>query len=165
MNAFLLAVLLSLSTSSFGKNDWTQACLNGACSYDIEEGPSGMGGSIAIVRVFDLLNGHCSHPQTRLQSGSPSAISDITSAAGWSIVNCTDTTNSQTIQIVCTDESKECGHLFQDGAQDTIIRLPESVSIVITPSLSLLNSSSAGAGLSSEFQITGFPTTKAYQKA
>ncbi|KLO17235.1 hypothetical protein SCHPADRAFT_178608 [Schizopora paradoxa] len=107
MKAFYLATLVALLATSFAKNDWTQACLNGACSYDVEEDPTSMGGSIEI-------------------SGSPSAISDITSAAGWSIANCTDTTNSQTIQIVCTNESKGCGHIFQDGAQDTIVRLPEN---------------------------------------
>ncbi|KLO17239.1 hypothetical protein SCHPADRAFT_937267 [Schizopora paradoxa] len=107
MRITVFIALVALSSTSFGKNDWTKVCLNGTCSYDVEEGESNMGGR------FDI-------------SGSPSAISDITSAAGWSIVNCTDSTNSQTIKIVCTDESKGCGHIFQNGAQDTIIRLPEN---------------------------------------
>ena len=62
------------------------------------------------------------------QSGSVSSISDITSAAGWHILNCTDGTNSQTIRIACVDESKGCEHIFQGGAEDTIIRLPNGVS-------------------------------------
>ncbi|KLO17545.1 hypothetical protein SCHPADRAFT_886874 [Schizopora paradoxa] len=91
---------------ALGKNDWTKACLSGLCTFDTEEGLNTMGGTIEI-------------------SGSPSAISDITPAAGWDILNCTDSTNNQTIVIVCTDESLECDHIFQGSAEDTIIRLPE----------------------------------------
>lgn len=61
------------------------------------------------------------------QNGSTSSVSDITTAAGWKILNCTTSTNSQTIQLICADESKGCEHLFQQGAEHTIVRLPEDV--------------------------------------
>jgi len=105
--ALTAAVVFVLSCQAFGKNDWSKPCLDGTCSFDVEEGPTTMGGSIEI-------------------SGSPSAISDITPAAGWQVLNCTNSASSQTISLVCTDENKGCGHLFQGGAQDTVIRLPEN---------------------------------------
>ncbi len=45
----LLTVMLTISSQVLGKNDWTKACLNGTCSYDIEEGPTSMGGTVEIV--------------------------------------------------------------------------------------------------------------------
>ncbi len=128
MKSVFLAVIV-LSCRAFGKNDWTKACVSGTCSYDLEESPTSMGGAIEIVVIsfspseIDIL--------TRSQSGSPSAISDITTAAGWQILNCTDSTNNQTIRLVCTDESMGCTHIFQEGAVDTIVRLPQDVSRII----------------------------------
>ncbi len=46
-------------------------------------------------------------------------------------MNCTDSTNNQTILLACTDESMGCGHLFQESAQDTVVRLPNEVSIIV----------------------------------
>ncbi|KLO17567.1 hypothetical protein SCHPADRAFT_936933 [Schizopora paradoxa] len=103
---FLFLVAHALVLQALGKNDWSKACLNGTCSYDIEKGPTTMGGTIEI-------------------SGSSSAISDITPAAGWFIQNCTSSTNSQTVKLICVDESKGCGHIFHDGAQETVVRLPD----------------------------------------
>ncbi|KLO17546.1 hypothetical protein SCHPADRAFT_158603 [Schizopora paradoxa] len=102
---FILAIIALFSVVQ-GNNDWTKACLDGACSFDIDESPASMGGTIEI-------------------SGSVLAISDITSAAGWQILNCTDSTNSQTIRLACVDESRGCEHIFQGGVEDTIIRLPD----------------------------------------
>ncbi|KLO13395.1 hypothetical protein SCHPADRAFT_366949 [Schizopora paradoxa] len=99
--------LFSHSLKARAQNDWSQPCFNGACSYDIARSDTSMAASLLI-------------------SGEPSSISDITSAAGWSILNCTTNTNAQTIQLVCSDESKGCDHLFQQGAEDTVVRLPES---------------------------------------
>ncbi|KLO17560.1 hypothetical protein SCHPADRAFT_159958 [Schizopora paradoxa] len=59
-------------------------------------------------------------------SGSPSAISDITVAAGWQVLDCAAGENDQTIRMVCIDESLGCNHLFQDGAVDTVVRLPQN---------------------------------------
>ncbi|KLO12152.1 hypothetical protein SCHPADRAFT_433347 [Schizopora paradoxa] len=102
----LLPLLSLLLYQAQAKNDWSKPCLSGSCSYDIARNSTSLGATISI-------------------NGSSSAISDITPAAGWSILNCTTSTNSQTIQIVCTDESKGCNHLFQNGAEHTIVRLPE----------------------------------------
>ncbi|KLO10486.1 hypothetical protein SCHPADRAFT_517251 [Schizopora paradoxa] len=88
------------------KNDWSKPCLSGSCSFDVARSNSSMAATLSI-------------------NGSTNSISDITPAAGWSILNCTSSTNTQTIQIVCTDESLGCGHLFQQGAENTIVRLPQ----------------------------------------
>ncbi len=45
----LLTVVLTIACQVFGKNDWSKACLDGTCSYNIEEGPTSMGGTIEIV--------------------------------------------------------------------------------------------------------------------
>ena len=62
------------------------------------------------------------------QSGAPHAITDITEAAGWEIINCHQNKTEQDIQLVCTTPSGECGHLFANGgAEDKVLRLPDSV--------------------------------------
>ncbi|KLO16502.1 hypothetical protein SCHPADRAFT_937851 [Schizopora paradoxa] len=61
---------------------------------------------------------------TLILNGSSSSISDITPAAGWRILNCTANTNTQTVKLICVDDSKGCGHLFQGGAEHTVVRLP-----------------------------------------
>ncbi|KLO17548.1 hypothetical protein SCHPADRAFT_158637 [Schizopora paradoxa] len=106
MRVTLLTVALAFAHRAFATNDWTKACLGGSCSFDVEASRTSMGGSMQI-------------------SGSQTSISDITPAAGWQILNCTDSTNSQTIRLVCTDESLGCQHIFQNGAKDTIVRLPQ----------------------------------------
>ncbi|KLO12154.1 hypothetical protein SCHPADRAFT_433397 [Schizopora paradoxa] len=103
--SLLLLPLFILRVQS--KDDWTTPCLSGSCSFDIARS----GTSLAATLVIN---------------GSPSSISDITPAAGWTVLNCTSSTNTQTIQIACVDESKACEHLFQDGAENTIVRLPQS---------------------------------------
>ncbi|KLO12153.1 hypothetical protein SCHPADRAFT_941424 [Schizopora paradoxa] len=98
--------LLALLYGVQAKNDWSTPCLSGSCSFDIARSNSSMAASLVI-------------------NGSSSAISDITPAAGWTVLNCSSSTNTQTIQIACTDESKACSHLFQNGAENTIVRLPQ----------------------------------------
>jgi hypothetical protein len=62
------------------------------------------------------------------QSGAPHAITDVTGAAGWEIINCHPDKTEQEIQLVCISPLGKCGHLFDNGgAEDKIIRLPESV--------------------------------------
>ncbi|KLO14786.1 hypothetical protein SCHPADRAFT_939206 [Schizopora paradoxa] len=107
MKSAVIVILLSVAGLTIGANDWSKACLSGSCSFDIEASPTSMEGTMKI-------------------SGASSAISDITPAAGWQILDCTDTTNSQTIHLVCTDDSLGCNHLFENGAQDTIVRLPQN---------------------------------------
>lgn len=122
-----LIFITSLFYQAYGKNDWSKACLDGTCSFHIEEGAEDTSGTIEIVLIY------CYYFVGILaliinQSGSSSAISDITPAAGWKILDCMDSTNTQTIRLVCVDENKGCAHLFQEGAQDTVVRLPEDVS-------------------------------------
>ena len=61
------------------------------------------------------------------QSGSPTAISDLTPAAGWQILDCDANSTAQDIRVVCADPDAYCEHLFQGGAVGTIVRLPENV--------------------------------------
>jgi hypothetical protein len=69
---------------------------------------------------------------THAQWGNSNAISDITESAGWLVWGCqSNTTDTQAIQAICksTDTSAAgCDHLDQNGAVDTIVRLPQSVS-------------------------------------
>ena len=49
-------------------------------------------------------------------------------AAGWQMKSCNQTAMGVVdIQLVCKDDNPDCDHLFQGGAVDTIIRLPDSV--------------------------------------
>jgi hypothetical protein len=65
----------------------------------------------------------------RAQWGAPNAISDVTSATGWQITNCDPSATTQDIQLVCNDGNPDCDHLFQGGAVNTIVRLPDSVRV------------------------------------
>ncbi|KZT68486.1 hypothetical protein DAEQUDRAFT_328526 [Daedalea quercina L-15889] len=94
----LLGILASFVAAL---NDWTKACLNGECSYDVA------GTSLYI-------------------SGSQSAISDLTPAAGWQILDCDSNSTTQDIRAVCSNPTASCEHLFQGGAVGTIVRLPEN---------------------------------------
>ncbi|KAG6857113.1 hypothetical protein H0H87_009238 [Tephrocybe sp. NHM501043] len=64
------------------------------------------------------------------QWGSPNAITDITAAAGWTIIGCSPDALAQDIRLVCNDEDTGavgCDHLFQNtGAVDKLVRLPEN---------------------------------------
>ncbi|EED85734.1 predicted protein [Postia placenta Mad-698-R] len=85
-------------------NDWSIACTSGYCFYDID-GP--VTGTLYIA-------------------GDSNAISDITTAAGWTILDCDPSSTNQTIRAVCSTPSAGCDHLFQGGAVGTIVRLPEN---------------------------------------
>lgn len=61
------------------------------------------------------------------QIGSSSAISDITPAAGWTILDCDPNAVSQEIRLVCTGDEETCNHIYQGGCKSTLVRLPESV--------------------------------------
>jgi hypothetical protein len=68
-----------------------------------------------------------------LQWGSSDAISDITEAGGWMILDCDKNTMAQDIRLVCkSNNSAEagCSHLSQNmSPEGKIVRLPDSVSI------------------------------------
>ncbi|KAG5638045.1 hypothetical protein H0H81_002165 [Sphagnurus paluster] len=90
-------------------NDWKKPCLNGECFYDLPETAKGGAGSLKIW-------------------GSPDAISDITAAAGWSIIGCSPDALVQDIRLVCNndDPQSSCKHLYRKlGATGKVVRLPE----------------------------------------
>ncbi|EED79961.1 predicted protein [Postia placenta Mad-698-R] len=88
---------LSVATSA-ATNDWSTPCTDGHCFYDI-------GGPVAGTLHI---------------AGDSNAISDITAAAGWTILDCDPTSTNQTIRAVCSTPSAGCDHLFQGGAVGTI---------------------------------------------
>ncbi|KAL5478586.1 hypothetical protein ACEPAI_2770 [Sanghuangporus weigelae] len=100
---FILLSILPLF--SVAQNDWSKACLDGWCFYDVPASENSMAATIQIT-------------------GSTSAISDITSAAGWEILNCTSDSDAQDIRLVCSGDEISCSHLFDNGAEHTVIRLP-----------------------------------------
>ncbi|TDL21321.1 hypothetical protein BD410DRAFT_724403 [Rickenella mellea] len=106
-SSIFLAVLPLVAQAA---NDWSKPCLQGICSYDVAQSTTSMPGSMTIT-------------------GSTNAISDITTAAGWEIMSCDPNTESSDIRLVCrsTDTSAAgCDHLYQNGAENTIVRLPQN---------------------------------------
>jgi hypothetical protein len=64
------------------------------------------------------------------QWGTNNAISDLTEAGGWMLMDCDTSSSTQQVRAVCksTDtESAGCTHITQGGADGTVVRLPESV--------------------------------------
>ncbi|KAH9475770.1 hypothetical protein JR316_0011329 [Psilocybe cubensis] len=59
--------------------------------------------------------------------GSKNDIGDITTAAGWEIIDCSPEALDQDIRIVCKEDSSvDCSRLFNSGAEGKIVRLPEN---------------------------------------
>ncbi|KAF7378133.1 hypothetical protein MSAN_00237700 [Mycena sanguinolenta] len=87
-------------------NDWSTPCFNGHCSYDIPTS-SEVSGTLQIW-------------------GDPNAISDITPAAGWMMLDCDKGAMQQDLRLVCVDSSG-CPHLTQNtGSVGKLVRLPEN---------------------------------------
>ncbi|OSD05577.1 hypothetical protein PYCCODRAFT_1464936 [Trametes coccinea BRFM310] len=97
----LVAALLPLAAKA--ANDWSKPCF-GECNWDITSG-TGSG----TVRI----------------AGPQAAVSDITPAAGWMIMDCDPNTADQDIRLVCQDPSKGCDHIYQNNAAGTLVRLPK----------------------------------------
>ncbi|KAF7422417.1 hypothetical protein PC9H_010573 [Pleurotus ostreatus] len=103
----LVPLLFTLSVVNAATNDWSVPCNNGRCSYDMPANTNGAAGSVTIW-------------------GSPNAIADITSAGGWTILDCDKALTEQEIRLVCKNTA-ECDRLDQNGgAEGKIVRLPES---------------------------------------
>ncbi|KAJ6480315.1 hypothetical protein C8R45DRAFT_1076400 [Mycena sanguinolenta] len=84
-------------------NNWDVAC-KGDCSYDLPG--SAVSGTLKI-------------------SGASSAVSDITPAGGWTILDCDTDSLAQSVRLAC--QTSACEHLFEgQGAIDTVVRLPET---------------------------------------
>ncbi|KAI0056898.1 hypothetical protein BV25DRAFT_1920637 [Artomyces pyxidatus] len=101
---FFLGVILEASAQS---NDWNVPCFEGFCTYDLPRSAGVGGGQLQVW-------------------GSSNAISDITDASGWSILNCDPDGHEQDIQLECANDHDGCDHLFNNGGMDTIVRLPEN---------------------------------------
>ncbi|SRR6266576_2022639 len=95
---------------------------------DLPNTQGGYSGTLEIVRrLFRYLQLTVTD---WLQWGSP--ISDITTAAGWEIMDCDQNAVEQDIRLVCTSSAAACGHLYSSGgAEGKIVRLPESVSHIL----------------------------------
>ncbi|KAL0946476.1 hypothetical protein HGRIS_012693 [Hohenbuehelia grisea] len=110
--AFALAIVAAgLISGRTLANDWSKACFDGECAYDlISEEQSG---TIKFV-------------------GAPNAIADITPAAGWVVLDCDANAAAQEIRLVCKSDNTEeagCDHLFRgDGPEHKYVRLPEHCS-------------------------------------
>ncbi|OCB86992.1 hypothetical protein A7U60_g5882 [Sanghuangporus baumii] len=103
-NTFASFLLLAVGIAAF---DYGGApCHNGECYYNI---PGNERLVAATVKI----------------SGSPSSISDITNAAGWEILDCSFDGSAHNVRLVCLDDDAGCSHIFQDGAEHTIVRLPQ----------------------------------------
>ncbi|KAJ8519007.1 hypothetical protein ONZ45_g3992 [Pleurotus djamor] len=93
------------------RNDWAAPCFEGECGYDLP--PGGASGHIRMA-------------------GSPNALTDITPAAGWVILECDPNALAQDIRLVCNSHDAEaagCAHFFSgDGPVHKYVRLPESCS-------------------------------------
>ncbi|KAJ8520806.1 hypothetical protein ONZ45_g2441 [Pleurotus djamor] len=88
-------------------NDWSKPCFDGECAYDMH--PST--GNSGVLRM------------------SGAGITDITPAAGWIILDCDPHALEQEIRLVCSSTNHEeagCHHVFENGAEHKVVRLPES---------------------------------------
>ncbi|KAJ7042171.1 hypothetical protein C8F04DRAFT_96310 [Mycena alexandri] len=104
--ALTLAFTFFLFVASRAANDWSTPCFDGQCSYDLPTSSQVSG----TLRVW----------------GAADAISDITPAAGWTILDCEKGTIAQDVRLVCHDSSG-CPHLSQNtGSVGKLVRLPES---------------------------------------
>ncbi|KAJ7574133.1 hypothetical protein C8J56DRAFT_474617 [Mycena floridula] len=102
----LFLIFSSLWSLVFGStylNDWTKPCFSRECYHHSSAGS---------IKVW----------------GSPTAISDITNTAGWSILTCSGSALVQDIRLVCHNSA--CTHLHEDNTDTRVaigklVRLPE----------------------------------------
>ncbi|KAH9855724.1 hypothetical protein C2E23DRAFT_723644 [Lenzites betulinus] len=97
----LLAALLPLAARA--ANDWTKPCFS-QCEWSIPSGDNS-----ATVQI----------------AGPHAAVSDITPAAGWMIMDCDQNSTDQDIRLVCQDPGQGCDHVYTDSAAGTVVRLPQ----------------------------------------
>ncbi|PIL30026.1 hypothetical protein GSI_07938 [Ganoderma sinense ZZ0214-1] len=102
VSPLLIAALLPLAAQA--ANDWNKPCF-GSCSWDITTGKGS--GTVQLT-------------------GTQSGVSDLTTAAGWTILDCDSKKADQDIRLVCHDTTKGCDHVTNDGAAGTVVRLPKS---------------------------------------
>ncbi|KAI0762278.1 hypothetical protein C8Q74DRAFT_1371360 [Fomes fomentarius] len=100
----LIAVAALLPVSAWAAIDWEQPCHSGTCHWDTSN-EHGVG----LLTI----------------NGSISSISDLTPAAGWTVLDCDSDSREQVLRVVCHDPSKGCDHLYLNGAEHTFVRLPK----------------------------------------
>ncbi|KAF6752086.1 hypothetical protein DFP72DRAFT_968113 [Ephemerocybe angulata] len=102
-------VFLALIGAAHGAaNDWSKPCLSGVCFYDLPTSDTAASGTLKIW-------------------GATESIADITTAAGWEILDCKKDSLSQDIRLVCSGSQSDCSRLYDTiGAVGKIARLPES---------------------------------------
>ncbi len=129
MAILILPFVLLLSSVVRAANDWNTPCLTGQCSFDVTNSTarSTASGSLFIVSSAGSTHTTSGLINALYQNGSTNAISDLTPAAGWTILDCDSTTSAQDIRAICTGDNTTCSHLYQNGAVGTIVRLPENV--------------------------------------
>ncbi|KAF7325638.1 hypothetical protein MKEN_00413600 [Mycena kentingensis (nom. inval.)] len=108
-----LLVILPLFVAVHAKNDWNVPCTSGSCSYDLPQ--NGNSASSGTLKIW----------------GGENAITDITAAADWEILECDPNAAAQDIRLVCKNDPDDpnslCSHLYQNiGAENKIVRLPEN---------------------------------------
>lgn len=104
---FLLIMgFLSLSTTFIffasaarALNDWTTPCHNGTCTYDVvNDTASGTVTIVSVHLVFFTLMSFADNGQI----GNVNAISDLTTAGGWTLMDYDKNSNAQDMRAVCT---------------------------------------------------------------
>ncbi|KAJ8517247.1 hypothetical protein ONZ45_g5540 [Pleurotus djamor] len=108
LRSLALLAVASVAVQAVPANNWDVPCFHGECAYDLPESGQGSG-------IFAM-------------SGSPKALTDITPAAGWVILDCDPNALKQEIRLVCRDgEEDACNHLSSYGGPvNKVVRLPES---------------------------------------
>ncbi|KAM5537489.1 hypothetical protein V8D89_008816 [Ganoderma adspersum] len=102
----LTLTLFAVAALALAANNSTEPCHAGKCQWTLQS-THGSG--------------------TMSLAGSNSSISDLTPAGGWTIIDCNATSADQDIHVVCHDPSK-CDHLHINGAENTVVRLPDDCS-------------------------------------
>lgn len=122
-----LPFALLLPAVARAANNWNAPCHTGECSFDLHNSThaGSVRASLTIVGVVLYCVFLCTN--CVYQSGSTSAIADLTPAAGWQILNCNATAGAQDIRAICIGSDNDCSHLYQNGAVGTVVRLPDGV--------------------------------------
>ncbi|KAF4610320.1 hypothetical protein D9613_010284 [Agrocybe pediades] len=98
----------ALWTVALAANDWSKPCFSGVCRYDL---PASSGKASGTLEIW----------------GAEGAIADVTSAAGWEIIDCSPKALKQDIRLVCKKgRANDCARLFNAGAVGKVVRLPEN---------------------------------------
>jgi len=128
---FPLLAAAAAAAAVSAANDWTVKC-KGICSYDTN---GTKGRAFATLSIVSLNTAPAFMPSRLsihvLQAGPSSVVSDITPAASWELLDCPEdwSSGSRDVRLVCTVDDSAlggCDDLIEDGAENTLVRLPEN---------------------------------------